>query len=223
MFFSSSLFFLYDLRSTCATMVRNQQTFNSHFPTSTLKLSSVLNLCQVTSLECAQKKKAMAPKAKQVANGKADPKPKPAASTNEASESSKTTHTTVTKPDQAAYHAEQDALKKEIDEHQAKLVRIPPPSTSNRLARCKFIRVRWLTDDAVGDRTLSRKRLVIASLRVGMNDGMRLGPNWTPFVASKDPTRPLVKGCSSRSRTFRIRFRTRFVGTENSHIFAHSA
>jgi hypothetical protein len=73
----------------------------------------------------------MAPKSKQPANGKSDSKPKTtspaavavAAANAEASEAAnKLTQTTVTKPDTAAYQAEQDALKKEIEQYQAKLV-----------------------------------------------------------------------------------------------------
>ncbi|CAG7848789.1 Uncharacterized protein C458.02c [Serendipita indica DSM 11827] len=71
----------------------------------------------------------MPPKGKQAANGKTDAN-KPAKSTTSAAASASaagsskpaaTTATTVTKPDTTAYHAEQDALKKEIDETQAKL------------------------------------------------------------------------------------------------------
>jgi hypothetical protein len=68
----------------------------------------------------------MPPKSKQPTNGKPDSKPKttaPAPTANaEASEAAKSAQTTVTKPDTAAYHAEQDALKKEIEQYQAKLV-----------------------------------------------------------------------------------------------------
>ncbi|KIM29448.1 hypothetical protein M408DRAFT_67984 [Serendipita vermifera MAFF 305830] len=67
----------------------------------------------------------MPPKAKQPATGKSENKPKaaaPAAPAAAASEGSKQTATTpVTKPDTAAFHAEQDALKKEIDQLQVKL------------------------------------------------------------------------------------------------------
>jgi hypothetical protein len=80
----------------------------------------------------------MPPKAKQPANGtKTDAKPKAAASsssaaattsaaadTNKATTAGETSGkaTTATKPDATAYHAEQEALKKQIDECQAKLV-----------------------------------------------------------------------------------------------------
>jgi hypothetical protein len=69
----------------------------------------------------------MPPKSKQPANGKTDSKPKTttpaaAAANAEASETAKSAPTTVTKPDTAAYQAEQDALKKEIEQYQAKLV-----------------------------------------------------------------------------------------------------
>jgi hypothetical protein len=68
----------------------------------------------------------MPPKSKQPANGKTDSKQKttaPAATANaEASETAKSAPTTVTKPDTAAYQAEQDSLKKEIEQYQAKLV-----------------------------------------------------------------------------------------------------
>jgi hypothetical protein len=67
----------------------------------------------------------MPPKAKQPANGKSEAKPKRSAVpavVSTASEGSKPATSFVTKPDAAAFHAEQDALKKEIDECQAKLV-----------------------------------------------------------------------------------------------------
>lgn len=71
----------------------------------------------------------MPPKAKQPANGKTDSKPKPTPAATAASSSAnaaaegKAAQTTITKPDNTAYHAEQDAMKKEIDQLQAKLVR----------------------------------------------------------------------------------------------------
>ena len=66
----------------------------------------------------------MPPKAKQPANGKSEAKPKPTAPApaTTASEGSKPATTSITKPDATAHHAEQDALKKEIDQYQAKLV-----------------------------------------------------------------------------------------------------
>lgn len=68
----------------------------------------------------------MPPKAKQPANGKSEAKPKPAAPgaapVASASEGSKPATTSVVKPDATAHHAEQDSLKKEIDQLQAKLV-----------------------------------------------------------------------------------------------------
>ena len=72
----------------------------------------------------------MPPKGKQAANGKTDAKPAKTTSTTPAaaaaagsSKAAPTTVTPITKPDSTAYHAEQDALKKEIDAAQAKLVR----------------------------------------------------------------------------------------------------
>ncbi|PVF93723.1 hypothetical protein CPB86DRAFT_808843 [Serendipita vermifera] len=74
----------------------------------------------------------MPPKAKQPANGaKTDAKPKAAASSSNATTStsanaanaaeSSAKATTATKPDATAYHAQQEAYKKEIDDLQAKL------------------------------------------------------------------------------------------------------
>lgn len=66
----------------------------------------------------------MPPKAVKQENSKTAPKAKPAAApaTSSAQAAKPSGGPTVTKPDATAYHAEQDALKKEIDELQAKLV-----------------------------------------------------------------------------------------------------
>lgn len=83
----------------------------------------------------------MPPKAKQPANGKSEGKPKQSnapAAVSTASEGFRPATTSVTKPDTTAFHAEQDALKKEIDEYQAKLVctlSLPFLTKSNRLGR----------------------------------------------------------------------------------------
>jgi hypothetical protein len=66
----------------------------------------------------------MPPKVEKQKTTKAEVKAKPTAAPSESSAqpSTKPSVSTVTKPDGTAYNAEQDALKKEIDDLQAKLV-----------------------------------------------------------------------------------------------------
>jgi len=66
----------------------------------------------------------MPPKEKSKASGSTEkkPAPKPAAAKPVKEEVAATKEGRITKPDQIAYQAEQDTLKKEIDEVTAKLV-----------------------------------------------------------------------------------------------------
>ena len=66
----------------------------------------------------------MPPKEKQRASGSTEkkPTPKPAPPKPAKEEAATTRDGRISKPDQAVYQAEQDALKKEIDEITAKLV-----------------------------------------------------------------------------------------------------
>ena len=143
----------------------------------------------------------MPPKTKQPANGKFEAKPKltaapaaPAASSSAA----ELPKSTVAKPDATAYHAEQDALKKEIDELQAKLVCISFVSSGSLPELNPF-------------RTRSRKRLLSPREPVETNAGMLFVPNWMPFVVNRAVTRPLVQSFWSRSRQCKPGFKTRYV------------
>lgn len=68
----------------------------------------------------------MPPKAKKQENVKSDVKTKPAPvpTPDNAQPSAKPSGSSVTKPDNTAHHATQEALKKEIDQLQVKLVRL---------------------------------------------------------------------------------------------------
>jgi hypothetical protein len=143
----------------------------------------------------------MPPKAKQPSNGKSEAKPKQSAApaaVSTASEGSRPATTSLTKPDTAAYHAEQDALKKEIDEYQAKLVCILSPLCHKTLTELVA-------------RMRSRKRLLSPREPVEMNAGMLFVLNWMLFVDNRAIIKHLGQNFWSRSRQCKPEFKPRYA------------
>ena len=106
----------------------------------------------------------MPPKDKQKASGSTEkkPTPKPAPAKPAKDEVATTREGRLIKPDQAVYQAEQDALKKEIDEITAKLV-------CPRLFICQR---KVCSHHTLNGRTLSRTRLMGLREAPGTNERM---------------------------------------------------